>query len=106
MKVCTTVYPFMIMAMICVTVRFCIYFFIIGLGVYKAGTSVAWRDSTLLPRQIDSLREKRNVQGAIFFSSTSFDKNPLGWNDTLRYNYYKMGALIPTMNWLPKKPKK
>ena len=78
----------------------------IGLGVYKAGTSVAWRDSTLLPRQIDSLREKRNVQGAIFFSSTSFDKNPLGWNDTLRYNYYKMGALIPTMNWLPKKPKK
>lgn len=78
----------------------------IGLGVYKAGTSPAWRDSTLLPRQIDSLRIKRNVHGAIFFSSTSFDKNPLGWNNYLRFNTYRTAALIPPMEWLPKKPKK
>jgi uncharacterized lipoprotein YddW (UPF0748 family) len=78
----------------------------IGLGVYKAGTTAAWRDSTLIPRQIDSLRTKQNVQGAIFFSSTSFNKNPLGWNDYLRFNTYRMAALIPPMDWLPKKPKK
>jgi hypothetical protein len=71
----------------------------IGLGIYKAGTSIAWRDSTLLPRQIDSLRAEPNIKGAIFFSSTSFDKNPNGWNDSLQMNYYKMGALIPPMEW-------
>jgi uncharacterized lipoprotein YddW (UPF0748 family) len=71
----------------------------IGLGIYRAGTSLAWKDSTLLPRQIDSLRAKPNINGAIFFSSTSFDKNPNGWNDSLQQNYYKMGALIPPMEW-------
>ena len=76
----------------------------IGLGIYRAGTSAAWRDSTLLPREIDSLRSKKNVQGAIFFSSTSFDKNPNGWNDSLQNNYYRIPALIPLMEWLPKNP--
>jgi uncharacterized lipoprotein YddW (UPF0748 family) len=76
----------------------------IGLGLYRAGSSVAWRDKTLIPRQIDSLRSKENVQGAIYFSSTSFDKNPNGWNDSLRNNYYREPALIPPMDWLPKKP--
>jgi uncharacterized lipoprotein YddW (UPF0748 family) len=77
----------------------------IGLGIYKAGTTKAWQDSTLIPRQIDSLRTKQNVQGAIFFSSTSFNRNPLGWNNYLRMNTYRMAALIPAMDWLPKKPK-
>jgi uncharacterized lipoprotein YddW (UPF0748 family) len=76
----------------------------IGLGLYKAGTSSAWRDKTLIPRQIESLRQKENVQGAVYFSSTSFDKNPLGVNDTLRTNYYREPALIPPMEWLPAKP--
>jgi hypothetical protein len=57
-----------------------------------------------LPRQIDSLRSKDNVQGAIYFSSTTFDKNPNGWNDTLRTKYYREPALIPPMPWLPENP--
>ena len=76
----------------------------IGLGVYKSGTSAAWKDPTLLPREIDSLRTKENVHGAVYFSSTSFDKNPYGLNDTLRNKYYRTPALIPPMDWLPKKP--
>jgi uncharacterized lipoprotein YddW (UPF0748 family) len=76
----------------------------IGLGVYKAGINAAWRDPSLIPREIDSLRLQPNVQGAVFFSSTSFDKNPYGWNDSLRNNYYSTPALIPPMDWLPKKP--
>ncbi len=71
----------------------------IGLGIYKAGTTKAWKDSTLIPRQIDSLRAQSNIHGAIFFSSTSFDKNPNGWNDSLQRNQYKMAALIPPMKW-------
>ena len=66
----------------------------IGLGVYKAGTSKNWRDSTLLPRQIKALRETPNIGGAIYFSSKSFMKNPLGWNDSLRNNYYRLPSLI------------
>jgi uncharacterized lipoprotein YddW (UPF0748 family) len=76
----------------------------IGLGIYKAGTSAAWRDKTLIPRQIDSLRTQENVQGAIYFSSKSFKNNPNGWSDSLRNNYYREPALIPEMPWLPKNP--
>jgi uncharacterized lipoprotein YddW (UPF0748 family) len=72
----------------------------IGLGIYRAGSSAAWKDSTLLPRQIQALREAENVQGAIYFSSKSFIKNPNGWNDSLQNNYYKQPALIPPMKWI------
>lgn len=75
----------------------------IGLAMYRAGSNDAWKDKTQLPRQIDSLRKKENVQGAIYFSSTSFNKNPNGWSDSLRNNYYRQPAAVPEMPWLPKK---
>lgn len=77
----------------------------IGLGIYRAGSSAAWKDRTLIPRQIDSTRAQPKVQGQIYFSSVTFDKNPYGWNDSLRNNYYKEPAAIPEMPWLPKRPK-
>jgi uncharacterized lipoprotein YddW (UPF0748 family) len=73
----------------------------IGLGIYRAGSNAAWKDITLLPRQIEALRNTPNVQGAIYFSSKSFNRNPNGWSDSLRLNYYREPALIPTMEWLP-----
>jgi uncharacterized lipoprotein YddW (UPF0748 family) len=80
----------------------------IGLGIYRAGSDKAWRDKTLLPRQIKALRNKETVQGAIYFSSKSFLRNPYGWNDSLQNNYYKEPALIPPMDWIdgerPEKP--
>lgn len=76
----------------------------VGLGIYRAGSSAAWRDKTLLPRQIDSTRAQPNVQGQIYFSSKSFDANPYGWNDTLRTNYYREAVPVPEMPWLPKRP--
>ena len=72
----------------------------IGLGIYKAGTNMYWRDKTQLPRQIAALRNTANVQGMIFFSSTSFQKNPNGWSDSLQNNYFKYPALVPPMDWL------
>ena len=78
----------------------------IGEGVYRAveNPNKAWKDSTQLPRQIEMMRQYPNVQGAIYFSSTSFEKNPNGWSDSLRNNYYSTPAQIPPMDWLPKKP--
>lgn len=75
----------------------------IGLGIYKAGTNAAWRDKAQLPKQIEALRNTPNIQGMIFFSSKSFTNNPNGWSDSLRLNYFKEPALIPEMEWLPKK---
>lgn len=75
----------------------------IGLGIYRAGSNEAWKDSTLIPRQIELLRNTPNIQGMIFFSSKTFNKNPNGWNDSLRLNYFKEPAAIPDMHWLYKK---
>ena len=50
----------------------------IGLGIYRAGSNKAWKDSTLLPRQIEALRKYPEIQGEVYFSSTSFNKNPNG----------------------------
>ena len=72
----------------------------IGLGIYRAGSNAAWRDKTLLPRQVQALRTYPTVQGAVYFSSSSFQNNPNGWSDSLRNNYYNYPALIPPMPWL------
>jgi uncharacterized lipoprotein YddW (UPF0748 family) len=77
----------------------------IGQGIYRADErSSAWKNPNELPNQIQLLRKYPDVQGSIYFSSTSFDRNPNGWNDSLRNNYYREPALIPPMEWLPKKP--
>jgi len=72
----------------------------IGLGIYKAGYNAAWRDPTLLTREIQALRSYPTVQGAVYFSSSSFQNNPYGWCDSLRNNYYRYPALIPPMPWI------
>ena len=69
----------------------------IGLGIYRAGSNTAWKDVAQIPRMIDALRTTPNIQGMIFFSSKTFDKNPNGWNDTLRLNYFKEPATTPVM---------
>ena len=67
----------------------------IGLGIYKANANIYWKDKTQLPRQIEALRKTPNIQGMIFFSSKSFDKNPNGWSDSLRLNYFAVPAKTP-----------
>ena len=74
----------------------------IGHGIYRAfERALAWKDPTELPRQITLLREYPQIQGSIYFSGKSFDRNPNGWNASLRNNYYKIPAVVPEMEWLP-----
>lgn len=76
----------------------------IGHGIYRTGErSRAWKNSNELPNQIKLLRQYPNIQGSIYFSSTSFNNNPNGWNDSLQNNYYRSPAIIPKMEWLPEK---
>lgn len=76
----------------------------IGHGIYRATEkNIAWKNVDELPDQIKLLRQYPTIQGSAFYSSNSFDKNPNGWNDSLRNNYYKTRATIPEMDWLPKR---
>jgi uncharacterized lipoprotein YddW (UPF0748 family) len=61
----------------------------VGIGIYRAGTNPAWKDKTQIPRQIKKLRTLSTLNGMIFYNSTAFVKNPNGWNDSLRLNYFK-----------------
>lgn len=73
----------------------------IGLGIYRAGSNPAWRNRTELMRQIQTERNyPEDIQGVIYFSSTSFVNNPNGWCDSLRNSYYNYPALIAPMPWI------
>ena len=72
----------------------------IGLGIYRANSNPAWKDKTQIGRQIELLRSTPNIQGMIFFSSKTFEKNPNGWSDTLRLHYFAEPAKTPQMSWL------
>ena len=70
----------------------------IGLGVYRAGCNKAWSDKNLLPIQIEKIRKTPNIQGMMFYSSRSLERNLNGWSDSLRLNYFKEPAMTPKMN--------
>jgi hypothetical protein len=71
----------------------------IGHGIYRAGGK-GWKDANEIPTQINLLRQYSTTQGSVYFSSKSFDRNPFGWNDSLRNNYYAAPALTPAMPWI------
>lgn len=73
----------------------------IGHGIYKTEESYPkWKKPGELPEQINLLRRYPTVQGSVYYSSRIFDRNPNGWNDSLKFNYYKYPALIPPMRWI------
>ena len=74
----------------------------IGQGIYRAleSRSYAWKNAKELPNQINFLRKYPQIQGSVYFSSSSFNRNPNGWNDSLRNNYYKYPAILPPMPWI------
>ncbi|MBS1639941.1 MAG: family 10 glycosylhydrolase [Bacteroidetes bacterium] len=84
----------------------------IGHGIYRSletsERSVAWKNPNELPNQIKLLRNNKNIDGSIYFNSKNFDKNPNGWSDSLRLNYYALPAIVPPMPWIdsiaPEKP--
>lgn len=75
----------------------------VGHGIYRVNEkNRAWKNPDELPNQIKLVRQYPNVQGSIYFSSTTFNRNPNGWNDSLQNNYYRTPATVPEMEWLPK----
>jgi len=74
----------------------------VGHGFYRTLENRVgpWKQASEIPNQIAMLREYKEVQGSIYFSSKSFNSNPNGWNDSLKNNYYKYPAIVPPMNWV------
>ena len=64
----------------------------IGQGIYRAGSNAAWRNPAELPKQIEALRKYATTHGSVYFNSKVFEKNPNGWNDSLKNNYYYFPA--------------
>lgn len=68
-----------------------------GLAYYRVGTSGF--DQTQLGKMVSLNRQTNGCQGQIFFTANDFKDNTLGNTDTLKNNYFKYKAFIPTMSW-------
>jgi uncharacterized lipoprotein YddW (UPF0748 family) len=69
----------------------------LGESVYKIGSdkNIGWSDGSQILNQIKLNRHLDNIKGNVFFNTSSVLKNPLGFEDSLRNNYYKYFALTP-----------
>ncbi|MDA3861865.1 MAG: family 10 glycosylhydrolase [Melioribacteraceae bacterium] len=77
-----------------------------GLAFYRVGESTF--DNTQIGKMVSLNRTIDNIQGEVYFTSNNFEENRGGVNDTLKNNYYKYPALVPSMDWkdidAPNKP--
>ncbi|MGZ3763344.1 MAG: glycoside hydrolase family 10 protein, partial [Mucilaginibacter sp.] len=78
----------------------------IGQAPYKAFEikSKAFKNPSELPNQVKYIRDNPRVEGSIYFSANSLMRNPLGFTDSLRTNFYRYPALPPQMLWLDSIP--
>jgi uncharacterized lipoprotein YddW (UPF0748 family) len=77
-----------------------------GLAFYRVGQSTF--DKTQIGKMVTLNRGTDDIQGEVYFTSNNFNENRGGVTDTLKNNYYKYPALVPTMDWkdteVPGKP--
>lgn len=63
-----------------------------------------WTEPNQLPRQIRMLRNVPEIAGSAYFSSKHFDRDLLGFQDSLKTDLYAKSAIIPPMPWLDSIP--
>ena len=81
----------------------------IGHGVYKSdsnSTTEEWTMPEELPNQIELLRTIPKIKGSAFYSSKHFNRNLMGFQDSLKLRLYKNPAIIPAMSWIDNSPPK
>lgn len=79
----------------------------IGHAVYKSektSATKAWTMQKELPEQIKLLREIPGVNGSAFYSSKHFNRDLMGFQDSLKLSLYKRPAIVPPMPWLDNVP--
>ena len=78
----------------------------IGHGVYKSDSASAtkeWEMPGELPKQIKLLRTIPKISGSAFYSSKHFNRDLMGFQDSLKLSLYKKPAIIPPMTWMDNK---
>jgi uncharacterized lipoprotein YddW (UPF0748 family) len=78
----------------------------IGQAAYRINEvgSPGFKMPSQIPDQIKYLRSNPRVQGSVYFSQKSLQRNPLGFTDSLKKTYYNHPALPPVMLWLDSIP--
>lgn len=73
----------------------------VGHSAYKVNNSTdkSWDDPSEIPNQVRLNRSIENIQGSVFFSSSSINKNPGHLRDSLREKLFPHHALLPIMHW-------
>jgi len=79
----------------------------IGQAAYRVdpnSETPEWREPNQLPKQIRMLRSIPEITGSAFYSSKWFFNDLLGFQDSLRNDFYQKPAIVPPMNWLDSTP--
>lgn len=78
----------------------------VGMAAYRINErkSLKFKNPDEMPSEMDTLRNNPRVQGSVFFSSNSLLRNPLGFADSLKQQFYTYPALPPVMLWLDSIP--
>jgi uncharacterized lipoprotein YddW (UPF0748 family) len=67
-------------------------------------STTEWTEPDQLPKQIIILRNIPEISGSAYFSSKHFNRDLLGFQDSLKLNYYKNPAIVPAMPWIDSIP--
>lgn len=79
----------------------------VGHALYKSeNTSAvkAWSQPQELPAQIRMLRNLPGINGSAFYSSKHFNRDLMGFQDSLKIALYKKPAIVPPMPWIDSIP--
>ncbi|WP_167604694.1 glycoside hydrolase family 10 protein [Maribellus sediminis] len=79
----------------------------IGLAPYRIDAesqTPEWRDPAQVPTQIRLLRSTPGMDGEAFYSSKHFNRDLLGFQDSLKTDLFRKPALVPPMPWLDNTP--
>lgn len=78
----------------------------IGHALYKSESNSAieeWRQADQLPRQINLTRQIKGIDGSAFYSAKHFNRDLMGFQDSLKQTLYKYPAIVPPMSWIDNK---
>jgi uncharacterized lipoprotein YddW (UPF0748 family) len=75
----------------------------VGHAVYKSSRdseTEAWKNPGELPEQIKTLRKIPEISGSAFYSSKHFNRDLMGFQDSLKMDLFRKPAIVPPMKWL------
>ena len=78
----------------------------IGQALYKAERNSdvpEWRQADQLTRQIRVMRQIEGIKGGALYSAKHFQRDLMGFQDSLQQNLYRYPAIVPPMKWIDNK---